>query len=94
MADKEGERFFGRELGGHDQIALVLAILVIDDHDDLAAADRRYCVLDGREDASAVVGFFRVRPIECGRCFVSCHGPSQNWPNDRRCRASLGFRRI
>src|SRR5207245_754723 len=44
-----------RELGGHDQVALVLTVLVVDDHDDLAATDRRDGVLDRRQLAAASV---------------------------------------
>ena len=36
-------------LGGHDEIALVLAVLVVDDHDDLAAGDRCDSLRDGGE---------------------------------------------
>src|SRR5207249_12341105 len=46
-----GSRERGRScrdlVGGHDKIALVLAILVVDDHEDASRAD----LLDGRLDA-------------------------------------------
>ncbi len=38
-----------RGFGGHDQVALVLAVLVVDDHDDLTAADGGDGVRDGGE---------------------------------------------
>ena len=38
-----------RELGRHDEVALVLAVLVVDHDDDLAAPDGRDGVLDRGE---------------------------------------------
>ena len=40
VAHHEGERLGRRRLGGADEVALVLAVLVVDDDDHLAAADR------------------------------------------------------
>ena len=45
----EVDRLGRHLLGGHRQIAFVLAILVVDDDDHLAAADRRDGVFDGSE---------------------------------------------
>ena len=41
VLEEEGDRLRRGELGGHDQVALVLAVLVVDDDDDLAPPDRR-----------------------------------------------------
>ena len=41
VADHERHRLGRHGLGGHDEVALVLAVGVVDDDDDLAALDRR-----------------------------------------------------
>ena len=41
VGEEEGDLLGGDRVGGHDQVALVLAVLVVDDDDDLAAPDRR-----------------------------------------------------
>src|SRR5690606_21105222 len=49
VADEEGDGLGAGRAGGHDQVALVLAVLVVDDHDDLASGDGRDGVLDRGE---------------------------------------------
>ncbi len=49
VAHEEGDLLGRGGLGGHDQVALVLAVLVVDHHDDLAPADGRDGVGDGGE---------------------------------------------
>jgi len=39
VADEEGDGLRGGVLGGHDEVALVLPVLVVGDHDDLAPGD-------------------------------------------------------
>src|SRR5262249_2536457 len=39
----------GHPVRGHEEIALVLAILVVDHDQDAAGAHLRHCLLDGRE---------------------------------------------
>src|SRR5581483_3308985 len=53
VVEEERDLLRRHELGRHDQVAFVLAILVIDDDDDLATADRGDCVLDRCEGHQA-----------------------------------------
>ena len=46
VLQEEGDLLRRGELGGHDQVALVLAVLVVDDDHDLAATDGRHGILD------------------------------------------------
>jgi hypothetical protein len=39
VGEEERDLLGGDRIGGHDQVAFVLAILVVHDHDDLAAPD-------------------------------------------------------
>src|SRR5439155_1028659 len=63
-------------VGGHDEIALVLAILVVDDHEDASRAD----LLDGRLDARkprhvaplSASDRTRYLPIRSASTFVAC----------------------
>ena len=60
VADHEGHLFRRRLRRGHDQVALVLAVGVVDDDDELALGDGR----DGRFDAVEVRVLVRhVRPL-------------------------------
>jgi hypothetical protein len=53
---QEERDLLGRgELGRHDQVALVLAVLVVDHDHDLAAADGRHRLVDRRERLHASV---------------------------------------
>src|SRR3546814_6740300 len=58
MADHEGDAFRRRLGGRHDQVALVLAVGVVDDDDELAGGDRR----DGRsaEHTSELQSLMRI----------------------------------
>ena len=49
VAEEERDRLGRRELGRHDEVALVLAVLVVDHDDDLSAADGRDRFLDLRQ---------------------------------------------
>src|SRR5437899_1409680 len=68
-------------VGGHDEIALVLAILVVDDHEDASRAD----LLDGRLDARkprhvaplSASDRTRYLPIRSASTFVACPGLSR-----------------
>ena len=40
VGEEEGDLLGGDGVGRHDQVALVLAVLVVDDDDDLAPTDR------------------------------------------------------
>src|SRR5690606_3294937 len=60
VVEEEGDGLRRGVLGRHDEIAFVLAVLVVDDHDDLPAADGRDGVFDGCE----------------GHCSPSGGGPS------------------
>ena len=51
MGDHEVDRVGRRELGGNREVALVLAVLVVDDDDEAALADLLDRLLDGREGA-------------------------------------------
>ena len=64
MADEERDRLGRRELGGHDQVAFVLSVLVVDDNDDLAALDGRNGVFNRRERRSRVRGHVVVSQFE------------------------------
>ena len=44
VGDEERDRLGRRRFGGHDEVALVLAVLVVDDDDHLAPADRGHRV--------------------------------------------------
>jgi hypothetical protein len=55
---EEGDRLGRRRVGGHDQVAFVLAVLVVGDDDDLTAGDRGDRVLDRIEHAG-----HRVAPV-------------------------------
>ncbi|CAB4907687.1 unannotated protein [freshwater metagenome] len=46
IADHEGNQFRGGLLGGEDEVAFVLAVLVVDDHHCFARSDVRNCALD------------------------------------------------
>ena len=46
VGQEEGDLLGGDGVGRHDQVALVLAVLVVDHDDDLAPADRRDGLLD------------------------------------------------
>jgi hypothetical protein len=46
VGEEEGDLLRGDRVGGHDQIAFVLAILVVHHDDDLALTDRRYGILN------------------------------------------------
>ena len=46
VGQEEGDLLRGDRVGGHDQVALVLAVLVVDDDDDLAPPDCLDRVLD------------------------------------------------
>ena len=46
VGQEEGDLLRGDRVGGHDQVALVLAVLVVHDDDDLAAPDCLDRVLD------------------------------------------------
>ena len=68
VADHERERLGCRRVGGDDQVALVLAILVVDHHDHPAAADRRDRSLDTRTHTDLLEGTrARAQPPPCGR---------------------------
>ena len=58
VTDEERDRLGRGRIGGHDQVAFVLAVLVVGDDDDLAAGDRRDRVLDRVEHR--LVGFVWV----------------------------------
>jgi hypothetical protein len=60
---EEGDRLGRRCVGGHDQVAFVLAVLVVGDDDDLAAGDRSNGVLDRIEHAGHRVAGHRVAPV-------------------------------
>ena len=45
VGDEEIDPFWCRMLGSDDEIAFILAMLVIDNNDDFAARDRRDCLL-------------------------------------------------
>ena len=60
VVEEERDLVGRRRLGRHDQVALVLAVLVVDDDDDLATTDRLDRVLDPWRAASVVR--LRVRP--------------------------------
>jgi hypothetical protein len=47
----EVDRLRGRELGGDDEVALVLAVRIVDDDHELAVANVLDRVLDRREGA-------------------------------------------
>ena len=49
VADHEGDLLRLRLLGGHDQVALVLAILVVDDDDQLAGGEGGDGIFDAVE---------------------------------------------
>ena len=66
VAHEEGELLGRRVLGGHDQVALVLTVLVVDHHHDLAAADRGEDVLDLGE--RIVRAGLSVVPVRFRRC--------------------------
>src|SRR5690606_29614179 len=55
VTDREGQQLRGRLRGGEDDVALVLAVLVVDDHDGASRRDVGERGLDGVEDA-AVAG--------------------------------------
>ena len=46
VADDEVDGLGGRLLGGHDEVALILAVLVIDDDDHPPLTDLGYCLID------------------------------------------------
>ena len=57
--------FLGRdELRGEDEVALVLAVLVVDQDDDVAGADRRDDFGDGTDGG----GFAAHQPILLAEC--------------------------
>src|SRR5438128_6910807 len=68
-------------VGGHHEIALVLAVLVVDDHEDASRAD----LLDGRLDARkprhvaplSASDRTRYLPIRSASTFVACPGLSR-----------------
>uniref|UniRef100_A0A6J7MW47 Unannotated protein n=1 Tax=freshwater metagenome TaxID=449393 RepID=A0A6J7MW47_9ZZZZ len=49
VAHEESNRLGCREVRGHDEVALVLPVLVVGHDHDLAATDRSHCVLNGIE---------------------------------------------
>ena len=49
VVEEERDALRRGELGRHDQVALVLAVLVVDHDEDLAAGERRHGVLDPSE---------------------------------------------
>ncbi len=49
VGNKESNLLRGDGIGRHDQVALVLPILVVHHHDDLASGHCRYCIFDRRE---------------------------------------------
>ena len=57
VAHEEGDLLGRGRLGRHDEVALVLAVLVVDHHDDLAPADGGDRVGDGGEAVRAASGF-------------------------------------
>ncbi len=57
----EGDQFGGGALGGEDEVALVLATLVVDDDDRPAGRDLRDRVLDGVERLPGVADRVRGR---------------------------------
>ena len=70
VTDEERDRLGRGRVGGHDQVALVLAVLVVGDDDDLAAGDRRDRVLDRverRGRLSGVRAAHRGAPVPSGR---------------------------
>jgi len=46
VGEEEGDLLRCHRVGGHDEVALVLAVLVVDDDEDLAASDCLNRVLD------------------------------------------------
>ncbi len=54
VADHEGHQFRGRHFGGEDQIALVLAVLIVDDDDGLARGDVGNRPFDGVQSRHCV----------------------------------------
>ncbi len=56
VTDEKGDGLGGGVLGRHDEVALVLAVLVVDDDDDLTATDRCDGVGDRGEDARGLSG--------------------------------------
>ena len=73
VPDEEAYRLWRRELPSHDEVSLILTILVIGDDDDLALLQG----LDGGDDGSttkrlhrprAQVGLQHLRSRGCDRC--------------------------
>jgi len=54
LPDEEGEPLGGRELGGEDEVALVLAIRVVKDEDGSAGAEVVERVADGNRSIALV----------------------------------------
>jgi hypothetical protein len=44
VTHEEGEALGGGELGGHDEVGLVLAVVIVRDDDELAATQGTQCV--------------------------------------------------
>ena len=63
IADDEGHLFGGAKRSGDDQVALVLAIVVIGDGDDLAAGESLDGVCDGIEHVESLKGQRRGEKI-------------------------------
>ena len=61
--EEEGDLLGRGELGRHDEVALVLAVLVVDDDHDLAPADGGDGVLDLGEAASGVLRAWPAVPV-------------------------------
>src|SRR5262249_39200717 len=73
--DHEGDLLGLRLLGGHDEVALVLAVLVVDDDDQLAGRKGRDAVLDAVEGHGLVVDDARL-PAH-GQCRVAMVGTTR-----------------
>ena len=56
VVNEEAHLFFGRKLCGHDEIALVFPILVVDHNHDLAAPNSRKGIGNGIEYVSMAFG--------------------------------------
>ena len=61
VADHERHRLGRDLLGRHDEVALVLAVLVVDDDDDLAARDRGDGVLDVLSNVMSAASWLGLR---------------------------------
>ena len=70
------------ELGRHDEVALVLTVLVVDDDHDLAAADRRDRILDlGESHLLASLPFEQSFDILRGHVDLEVHAPAHRLPS-------------